>query len=177
MGTSSNGAAAFGGSINIQTQSLRADPYAEISSIMGSFNTFKNAISVGTGLIDGKFTLDGRFSKINSDGYVDRATSNLESVYFSAGYFTDKTLVKFNMISGREKTYQAWNGAPYDSLFTNRTFNPSGLYYNGDGSIGYYDNETDNYKQDHYQFTCSRTLNRKMIMNLTAFMVKGFGFQ
>lgn len=176
VGTSSNGAAAFGGSINIQTQSLRADPYAEISSIMGSFNTFKNAISVGTGLIDGKFTLDGRFSKINSDGYVDRATSNLESVYFLAGYFTDKTLVKFNMISGREKTYQAWNGAPYDSLFTNRTFNPSGLYYNGDGSIGYYDNETDNYKQDHYQFTCSRTLNRKMIMNLTAFMVKGFGY-
>lgn len=176
VGTSSNGAAAFGGSINIQTQSLRAEPYAEINSATGSFNTFKNTVSTGTGLIDGKFTFDGRFSKITSDGYIDRAASDLSSFYLSGGYFTDKTVLKLNLISGTEKTYQAWNGVPYDSLATNRTFNPSGLYYLDDGSVAYYENETDNYRQDHYQLIFSQTLSRKTSFNLTAFMVKGSGY-
>lgn len=176
VGTSSNGAAAFGGSINIQTQSLRAEPYAEINSAAGSFNTFKNTISAGTGLIDGKFTFDGRFSKITSDGYIDRATSGLSSFYLSGGYFTDKTVLKFNLISGSEKTYQAWNGVPYDSLATNRTFNPSGLYYRDDGTVAYYENETDNYDQNHYQLIFSQTLSHKTSINITAFMVKGFGY-
>lgn len=176
VGTSSNGAATFGGSINIQTQSFRDEPYAEINSAAGSFDSFKNSISLGTGLLDGKFAVDARLSKITSDGYVDRAFSDLQSYYVSGGYYSDKSVIKLNLISGNERTYQAWNGTPFDSLETNRTFNPSGIFYNDDGTISYYDNETDNYRQDHQQLIFSHNINRKVNLNLTLFHVGGFGY-
>ncbi|WP_242926766.1 TonB-dependent receptor [Pontibacter vulgaris] len=165
VGTSTNGAAAFGASINIQTQQVRREAYAETDNSYGSFDTWKNNVRFGTGLINGKFAFDGRLSRIKSDGYIDRAFSDLKSLYFSGGYYGDKTTVKFVTFSGKEQTYQAWYGTPEALVYGNeedlqdyidrnwiegadkenllrsgRTYN----YYT-------YDNETDNYQQDHYQ--------------------------
>lgn len=176
VGTSTNGAAAFGASVNIQTQKLQADPYATYSSSAGSFNTFKNSLSFGSGLIDGRFTLDGRLSKITSDGYIDRASSDLKSFFVSGGYYGEKTIVKLNVFSGQEETYQAWYGVPGDSLETNRTYNPAGEYVDKDGEIKYYDKQTDNYQQDHFQLMLSQAINRKLNLNAAFFYVRGFGF-
>ena len=176
VGTSTNGAAAFGASINIQTQKLNAGPYAEINSSAGSYNTFKDNIGFGTGLIGGKWAVDGRLSKITSDGYIDRAFSDLKSFFVSGGYYGEKTIVKVSVSSGKEKTYQAWNGVPGDSLETNRTYNPSGEYIDAEGNIKYYDNQTDNYQQDHYQLHFSHAINRNLNINTSVFYIYGRGY-
>ena len=165
VGTSTNGAAAFGASINIQTKQYRADPYAEINSSFGSYNTFKNTLKFGTGLIKGRWTVDGRASWIKSDGYIDRATSDLKSFFLSGAYYGEKSLYRITIFSGKEKTYQAWYGVPKDSLKTNRTYNP----YT-------YDNQTDNYQQDHYQFFYAREINRYWKLNAALFYVRGRGY-
>lgn len=176
VGTSTNGAAAFGASINIKTQNLKADPYAEYNASAGSFNTFKNAVTFGTGLINGRFTLDGRLSKITSDGYIDRASSDLKSFFVSGGYYGEKSIVKINVFSGKEKTYQAWYGVPGDSLETNRTYNPAGQYTDENGKLNYYDNQTDNYQQDHYQLLLSQMISRNLNLNAALFYVRGYGY-
>jgi len=176
VGTSANGAATFGANINIQTQKLKPDPYAEINTTFGSYNTMRANVSFGTGLIDGKFALDGRLSKIVSDGYIVRAWSDLRSFFISGGYYSENSILKFNIFSGNEKTYQAWNGVPSDSLKTNRTYNPSGKYDDENGQIYYYENETDNYQQDHYQMFWSKIFNRNFNFNSALFYVKGKGF-
>ncbi len=176
VGTSANGAAAFGASINIQTLQLKPLAYAEINSSAGSYGTFKNNFSFGTGLLNGKWAIDGRLSKISSDGYIDRASSNLKSFFVSGGYYSEKSIFKVNIFSGNEITYQAWNGIPHDSLATNRTYNPSGQYIDADGKIAYYNNETDNYQQDHFQFIYSHAVNKYLNLNSALFYVKGFGY-
>ena len=177
VGTSVNGAAAFGASINIQTTNLKQDPYGELTSVAGSFNTFRNSARFGSGLIGGKWAFDGRFSAITSDGYVDRGWSELNSFYLSGGYYGENTIVKAIVTSGREKTYQAWYGTPKDSLATNRTYNPSGEMYGPDGSIvGYYDNQTDNYRQDYYQLHFVQKLNGFLDLSSTLFYTKGKGY-
>ncbi len=176
VGTSTNGAAAFGASINIQTQQLKPQAYAEINSSAGSFNTFRNNVSFGTGLINEKWAIDGRLSQIKSDGYIDRANSDLKSFFVSGGYYGKNSIFKVNIFSGKEITYQAWNGTPSDSLATNRTYNPSGEYVNTDGTLSYYDNETDNYQQDHYQFLYSQTVSKNINLNAALFYVRGFGY-
>ncbi len=165
IGTSTNGAAAFGASINIQTLKLNPEPYAEINSSAGSFNTFKNNLTFGTGLIKGKFSFDGRVSKITSDGYIDRAFSDLKSFFVSGAYYGEKSILKLNIFSGKEKTYQAWMGVPKDSLKTNRTYNP----YT-------YDNETDNYQQDHYQLIYSKEINKNLLLNTALHYTHGEGY-
>ena len=165
VGTSTNGAAAFGASVNIQTKQYSANPYAEINSSMGSYKSFKNTLRFGTGLIKGRWTVDGRVSLITSDGYIDRATSNLKSFYLSGAYLGEKSLYRINIFSGKEKTYQAWYGVPKDSLETNRTYNP----YT-------YDNQTDNYQQDHYQFFYARELCKFWTINAALFYVRGRGY-
>jgi iron complex outermembrane receptor protein len=177
VGTSSNGAAAFGASINIQTTSLNPDPYAEINSAAGSFNTFKNTLRFGSGLVNGKWAFDGRLSAIQSDGYIDRGWSNLKSFYVSGGYFGEKTILKAIVTSGWEQTYQAWNGTLKDSLTANRTYNPSGEMYDAYGNIiGYYDNETDNYRQDYYQLHFVQELNKNLNLTSALFYTKGKGY-
>ena len=128
VGTSTNGAAAFGASINFQTQKLKKEPYAVYDGTFGSFQTLRNAISAGTGLIKDHFNVDLRFSDLHSDGYMDRSWTNLQSYYVSAGYHDAKTLVKFITFSGTEELYQAWNGVPSDLLESNRTYNELGAY-------------------------------------------------
>lgn len=177
VGTSSNGAAAFGASINIQTTSLNPDPYAELNSAAGSYNTFKNTLRFGSGLLNGRWAFDGRLSSIQSDGYIDRGWSGLKSFYVSGGYFGEKTILKAIVTSGWEKTYQAWNGTPKDSLSTNRKYNPSGVMYGDDGKItGYYDNETDNYRQDYYQLHFVQQLSNDLNLSSALFYTKGKGY-
>ena len=165
VGTSTNGAAAFGASINIQTNQFNADPYAQINSSAGSYNTFKNTLKFGTGLIKGRWAVDGRVSLISSDGYIDRASTNLKSFFLSGAYTGEKSIYRINISSGKEKTYQAWEGVPKDSLHTNRTYNP----YT-------YENETDNYQQDHYQFFYTREISKQWRLNTALFYVRGRGY-
>lgn len=177
VGTSTNGAAAFGASINIQTTKLNTDPYAEINSMAGSFNTFKNTVNFGSGLIAGKWAFDGRYSNILSDGYIERGWSKLNSYYLSGGYYGEKSILKAIVTSGNEKTYQAWNGTPKDSLSTNRRYNPSGVMYDDDGNItGYYDNQTDNYKQDYYQLHFAHQFSKNLNLSSALFYTKGKGY-
>lgn len=165
VGSSTNGAGAFGASINMQTSSLSQKPYAETNSSYGSFNTSKNSVSVGTGLLDKHWNIDARLSKIYSDGYIDRAFSNLKSYYFSAGYSAKNDQIKFITFSGTEKTYQAWYGVPQDSLKTNRTYNP----YT-------YSNQTDNYIQDNYQLLYSHAFSQKLMAHAALHYTYGRGY-
>jgi len=176
VGTSTNGAGAFGASINLQTNILNSERYAELSNAVGSFNSMKNTISFGTGLLPCKWAFDGRMSRIVSDGYIDRASSNLNSYYLSAGYYGKKDILKLIHFSGKEKTYQAWNGVPKDSLLTNRTFNSAGLYTGSDGQIKYYENETDNYQQDYFQIHYSHQFNRHFTFNAAGHLTNGKGY-
>ena len=177
VGSSTNGSAAFGASINIQTTTLNPDPYAEINSAAGSFNTFKNTVRFGSGLLNGKWAFDGRVSSVQSDGYIDRGWSDLKSFYISGGYFGEKSVLKAIVTSGWEKTYQAWDGTPKDSLKTNRTYNPAGAMYDEDGSLrGYYDNHTDNYQQTYYQLHFAHRFSKKLNLSSAAFYTKGKGY-
>jgi iron complex outermembrane recepter protein len=165
VGTSTNGAAAFGSSINIKTDNIQKEAYASLDNSVGSFNTLKNNIKVGTGLIKNQFTFDARVSRIESDGYIDRASSNLNSMYLSGAWIGKKTLIKANLFRGHERTYQAWYGVSQDQLENDRTFN----YYT-------YDNEVDNYNQDHYQLHLTQTINSKMNFNVSGHYTKGYGY-
>ncbi len=176
VGTSVNGAGAFGASINFQTQNLNQKAYAEINNAAGSFNSLKHTVSFGSGLIDNKWAFDGRLSKISTDGFIDRATSDLRSFYLSGAYYGKKTIVKLITFSGKEKTYQAWGGIPSNILDTNRTYNNMGEYYDANGNIKYYDNQTDNYQQDHYQFLISHELNKNWMLNAALHYTKGYGY-
>ncbi|MDO8995734.1 MAG: TonB-dependent receptor [Sediminibacterium sp.] len=165
VGTSTNGAGAFGGSLNIQTTTKQDSAYAELNNTFGSYQTVKNTINAGTGLINNKFSFDGRLSRIKSDGYIDRGSSMLKSYLLSGAYYGKKDLLRVNVFSGSEKTYQAWNGVPENLLQTNRTFN------------GFtYDDQTDNYIQDHYQFLYSHTFSDKFSANTALHYTYGRGY-
>jgi iron complex outermembrane receptor protein len=172
VGTSSNGAGAFGASVNISTNEVNLKPYAEFNNSYGSFNTWKNTIKIGSGLVGDHFTVDLRLSRINSDGYIDRATSDLRSYYFSTAYLGKKNSLRFNMFSGKEKTYQAWYGVSEADLQTNRTINYAGMERPGDP----YDDETDNYKQDHYQLFYNHDLTSRLKLSTGFFYIKGKGY-
>ncbi len=165
VGTSTNGAGAFGASVNIQTNTLRTEPYGEVSASGGSFGTLKTTVLAGSGLLSGHFVVDARLSKIKSNGYIDRASSDLKSFGLSGGYYSGKNFVRFNVFSGQERTYQAWAGVPERLLATNRTYNP----YT-------YDNQTDNYQQDQYQLITSWELSRAWRLNVSGFYTKGRGY-
>jgi len=176
VGTSTNGASAFGASINLQSSHMKAIPYIELNSAAGSYNTFKNTISLGSGLVKKHFSLDARISKLSSDGYIDRATSDLLSYYISGAFTSRKDLFRINVFSGKEKTYQAWDGIPSDILETNRTYNGTGAYYDNEGNLRYYDNETDNYRQTHYQAIYSHEFSKKLFLNTSVHHTTGAGY-
>ena len=165
VGSSTNGAGSFGGSINLETSSFGSKPYFNTTNSYGSYNTLKNSLDFGTGLINNHFNFSLRLSRISSDGYIDRASSNLKSFFFSGGYFGKKDLIKVNIFSGSEKTYQVFLGVPEDSLPTNRRFNP----FN-------YANQTDNYIQDHYQAFYSREIDTNLSLNLAFHATHGKGY-
>ncbi len=172
VGTSTNGSGAFGATINISTNEINKKAYAESDNSFGSFNTWKNTIKMGTGLLGNHFTIDARLSRIVSDGYIDRAFSRLKSFYTSAAYISNKNSLRLNIFSGKEKTYQAWYGIPFDSLQTNRRYNPAGTEKPGSP----YNNETDNYWQTHYQLFFDHDFNSRWKFNTAVFLVRGKGY-
>ena len=176
VGTSTQGAAAFGATISLQTTGLNDEAYAELFTSGGSFNTLRNTARFGTGLMGNHWVFDGRLSKITSDGYVDRSSSDLKSFYFSGGYYGENTVVKAVTFSGKETTYQAWNGVPSHMLEENRTFNPSGMFLDEQGNRQFYDNETDNYQQDHYQLHVTHQFNPMWVANTSLHYTYGRGY-
>jgi iron complex outermembrane receptor protein len=191
VGTSTNGAGAFGATLNLQTNTRNDEPYAKIISSAGSFGTFRTTLGFGTGLIKDKWVIDGRVGKINSDGYIDRATSDLRSYYFSVGYYAGKTMIKAIAFGGRERTYQAWYGVPRSRLNNDqegmlataanegwneeqtqhllssdsRTFNP----YT-------YKDQVDNYQQDHLQLHFSQSISEALTANVSLHSTPGKGY-
>lgn len=174
VGTSTNGAGAFGATINLNTSKKREDPYLTTNTSIGSFNTLKGNVEFGTGLIRDKFSLDGRLSRIGSDGYIDRARADLDSWYLSGAYYGAKSILRFNAFSGHEVTYQAWNGIPADLVDDpeTRTFNSAGT----EKAVEPHDNEVDDYRQTHYQLLYDQQLTTNFELSLALHYTQGEGF-
>ncbi|WP_373548283.1 TonB-dependent receptor [Haliscomenobacter sp.] len=174
VGTSTNGAAAFGASINLNTAKVYQDAYAELNGTVGSFNTLRSNVQFGTGLLKSGFSVDGRLSKISSDGYIDRARSDLSSYFVSAAWTGKKQLLRLNVFSGHEITYQAWNGVPANLINDRetRTYNSAGTEKPGEP----YNNEVDNYRQTHYQLIFNRAIAPAWNLNLALHYTRGLGF-
>jgi iron complex outermembrane receptor protein len=172
VGTSANGPGAFGATINLMTNEVQEKAYATLSNSIGSFNTMKNTIKTGTGLINGRYTIDARLSNISSDGYIDRSSSKLQSFYVSAASIKEKSSLRLNVFSGKEKTGQAWYGVSEEQLSTNRKFNSAGSEKPGEP----YENETDNYTQTHYQLFYNKKLNSQWDFNAAVFATTGNGY-
>jgi len=176
VGSSTNGAGAFGASVNIRTEQVNPKPYAQAAMMGGSFNTMRTSVSFGTGLMENRFAFDGRFSRITSDGFIDRAFANLNSLYLAGGYYGKRTIIKGVVMLGHERTYLAWTGIPSEVLDTNRTNNPLGIYYGPDGEVKYYDDEVDDYRQNHYQLHMIHRLSSLWNLNLALHATTGLGF-
>ena len=176
VGTSTNGAGAFGASLNMQTKSFREKAYAEIANSAGSFGTRKHTLAFGTGLHN-NFELNGRISNISSDGFIDRASSDMFGYFFNANYVTETSLLRLMAFGGKEKTYQAWYGLEDpEKLRNDRTFNSAGMYFDEDGKMQFYDNETDNYWQNHFQLHWSEKWSEKWVSNAALHYTKGKGY-
>ncbi|MAX68744.1 MAG: TonB-dependent receptor [Flavobacteriales bacterium] len=165
VGTSTNGGSAFGGSVNLNTNGLKSKKYVTLNNSVGSYNSLKNNIEFGTGLLNGKWVFDGRLSSITSDGYIDRASSDLKSSYFSGGYYGETQSLKAIVFTGHERTYQAWNGVPQSYLDSLPTFNP----YN-------YEDEVDDYRQTHFQLHYNKQFNTNTFLNFATHYTKGAGY-
>ncbi|GGD18772.1 TonB-dependent receptor [Flavobacterium orientale] len=177
VGTSTNGAGAFGASLNILTDSYAQEASGEISNSFGSFNTRKHTLKFSTGMMNDKFEIAGRLSTIYSDGYIDRAFSDLKSYFLQGTYVGETTLIKGLVFGGNQKTYQAWYGLEDPELLQkNRTFNVAGMYFDEEGKMKFYDNETDNYQQDHYQLHWNERWNENWSTNLAFHYTMGKGY-
>lgn len=179
VGTSSNGVSAFGASVNVLSKDPDEQFYLKTDDSYGSFNTYKYSAEVGSGKFwNNRLSLMGRYTKIHSDGYIDRASSNLHSYSFTALFEENKTRMRLMAFGGKEKTYQAWNGIDKATWETNPRFNYSGAIYNADWSeiTGFYDNETDNYRQNHYQLLWEQGLSDRWKLETTLHYTKGKGY-
>jgi len=172
VGTSTNGAGAFGATMNLSTNSYNPSPYLSLNNSVGSFNSLKNNLVVGSGLLKNHFTIDGRVSRISSDGYMDRASSNLNSFHISGAYWGNNSSLRLNIFSGKEKTYQSWNGVPEEVLITNRTYNAAGM----EKADAAYPDQTDNYTQTHYQLFYNKQINNYLKWSTALFLTKGNGY-
>ena len=176
VGTSTNGSAAFGASVNMQTAKASSEPYAQLSFNGGMYNTFREEAKIGTGIMPSGFAFDARFSKVNSDGYLERAFSDLLSYYSSASWYGDQTMLKLLFFGGNERTYMAWDGVSAEDLANNRRYNPAGQYIDDNGNIAYYDNQTDNYAQQHAQLHITHKFNTKWDINAALHYTHGAGY-
>ena len=184
VGTSTNGSGAFGASLNMLTDSYAKESNGEVSSAYGSFNSRKNTIKFSTGLVNNGadknsgqgFEIAGRLSDMHSDGYIDRAFSNLKSYFLQGTYVGKTTLIKALVFGGQEKTYQAWYGVDAETLSNNRTYNPAGMYTDANGNTQFYNNQTDNYNQDHYQLHWNEKISSNFNTNLAVHYTKGKGY-
>ena len=177
VGSSTNGSGAFGASLNLLTDAVSDKANGEISNSIGSYNTRKHTVKFSTGLINDHIEIAGRLSKIKSDGYIDRATSDLDAYFLQASYVDSNTLIKALTFGGKEITYQAWNGVSQDQINAfGRTYNPSGEYTDENGNLKFYDNEIDNYKQDHYQLHWNERFNNYWSSNIGLNYTYGRGY-
>ena len=178
VGTSTNGAGAFGASLNLATSTAKEKASTSLALSAGSFNTQKYTLKMSTGNI-GNFNFSGRLSKIVSDGYIDRASSDLKSYFFTGNYLsnTKKTRIQAIAFGGHEKTYQSWNGNDGATMANDRTFNSAGAIYDASWNVtGYYDNEVDDYTQNHYQLHIIQTFATDLSAKLALHYTKGYGF-
>jgi iron complex outermembrane receptor protein len=176
VGTSTNGAGAFGASLNMLTDSHSQKASGEISSSIGSFNSQKNTVKFSTGLMNNHFEIAGRLSTLKSDGYIDRASSDLKSYFLQGTYVGKTSLIKALAFGGTEKTYQAWYGITAADLAINRTFNSAGIFTDESGQTRFYDDETDNYQQDHYQLHWNEKISNNWNTNVAFHYTKGKGY-
>jgi iron complex outermembrane recepter protein len=176
VGTSSNGSGAFGASLNIETKSPESVPFAEVSTTLGSFGTSKNTIMSGTGLLSGKFAFQMRLSNLKSDGYIERTGSDNRSAYISGMFISGRSRLKANLILGEEHTGISWWGVPKEMLAINRQYNPAGEYTDETGYLHYYNNESDNYKQNHFQIIYSLNINKYILLHTAFHYTFGKGY-
>ena len=176
VGTSTNGAGAFGASLNMLTDNFAKKSTGEISNSFGSFNTRKHTVKFSTGLMNDHFEIAGRLSALNSDGYVDRGASDLKSYFLQGTYVGKTTLIKALVFGGTEKTYQSWNGIDGETLKNDRTFNSAGAFTDEQGNARFYNNETDNYQQDHSQLHWNEKLSENWSTNFAIHYTKGKGY-
>lgn len=175
VGTSTNGSSAFGASFNVLTEAISETPYAEISNFYGSYNTHKHSIKLSTGKINDRFELGGRFSVIKTDGYRERSNANLKSYFLQGAYSYGSTLIKGLIFGGKQIVNLATYGTSPEKLKENRRYNPLG-YYSIDGVEKIYENQTDNYQQDHAQLHWSERWNNHWTTNLAFHYTKGYGY-
>jgi iron complex outermembrane receptor protein len=176
-GTSTNGGAAFGGTVNMQTIRPSNSPYAEISTTAGTFNTFRNSISLGTGQTGGGFSFDARYSNVRTDGYIERSAAKHQSLYAAAAWQDNRSFVKLSVLHGEEHTGLSWNGVPQYAIDEgNRRYNPMGEYYDEEGNVKYYDNNTDNYLQTHYHLQYARKFSARWTGQATLHLTRGNGY-
>lgn len=178
VGTSTNGAGAFGATVNMQTENIGVKPFAGLDMSAGSYNSHKETFRFGTGLLANHWGFQGRLSNIGSDGYLERASTRLNSYFLQGGYFSDNTVVKLITSNGTEKTYHAWNyTSKYEQSLYGRRYNSCGAIFDDDYNItGYYDNQTDNYHQQHYQLIWNQALSPKWNLNAALHYTKGQGY-
>lgn len=176
VGTSTNGAGAFGASLNILTDRYNYEPSAEIANSFGSYNTRKHTVKFSTGLFDDHWEFNGRASVIKSDGYIDRASTDLKSYFFQGSYVGETTLIKALTFGGSEVTYQAWDGIDAAQLEEDRRFNPAGAYEDDEGNLQFYDNHVDDYKQDHFQLLWNERYGNGWSSNIALHYTYGRGF-
>ena len=177
VGTSTNGSGAFGASLNMQTENIGVEPYFGVDLSGGSYYSHKQTLRFGTGLINEHWGIQGRLSNIGSKGYLDRASTKLNSYFLQAGYFGDNTMVKFITFNGIEETYHAWNyTSKYEQSLYGRTYNSCGEYYDADGNKRYYDNQTDNYHQQNYQLIWNQRFSNVLSLNAALHYTKGEGY-
>lgn len=177
VGTSTNGSGAFGASLNMQTENIGVEPYFGVDLSGGSYYSHKQTLRFGTGLINEHWGIQGRLSNIGSKGYLDRASTKLNSYFLQAGYFGDNTMVKFITFNGVEETYHAWNyTSKYEQSLYGRTYNSCGEYYDADGNKRYYDNQTDNYHQQNYQLIWNQRFSNVLSLNAALHYTKGEGY-
>ena len=177
VGTSTNGAGAFGATLNMQTENIGVEPFLGLDMSGGSYYSHKQTLRFGTGLLGGHWGIQGRLSNIGSKGYIERASTKLNSYFLQAGYFSDNTMVKFITFNGVEETYHAWNyTSKYEQSLYGRRYNSCGEYYDADGNTRYYDNQTDNYHQQNYQLIWNQRLSNVLSLNTALHYTKGQGY-
>ena len=177
VGTSTNGAGAFGATLNMQTENVGIEPFVGIDLSGGSYYSHKETLRFGTGLLGGHWGIQGRLSNIGSKGYLDRASTKLNSYFLQAGWFGDNTMVKFITFNGVEETYHAWNyTSKYEQALYGRTYNSCGEYYDEEGNTRYYDNQTDNYHQQNYQLIWNQRLCDVLNLNAALHYTRGDGY-